>query len=273
MQKFTAFTVILTILTVVVVSEVVVNEYLPRMEEQEVIGDNSDLALPEDLDLTNTIATNVLGADLEMGDYLTDDLEGGTTIHFDDSSEKIERQLPEIEEEPLQPEAVEVDPIDSEVNDFEDSGAQTYYSPNVYLREEQVRSAGFANAYLQEEQDDGKLFKTIALSDIEGLEMLKSVVRTDQEMLAKVYVLKPGINLEVGDLYDLLKGRAAQGLNSEVNETNQFGQASFYLNDLSRENTAFLTARVGGLVYAFSYPKQYHSQIKNLIQLIEWELS
>lgn len=277
MQKFTAFTVILTVLILVVVSEVVVNEYLPALDQQVAVGDNMGLTLPDDVDLSQTIATNVLGSDLgttDYSDYLGAEPSNETvTIDFGDDK-KIDRGLEDdsfVEEEPV----LVDEPVSNATGDFEDVSvtAQASYSPNVYLREEQVRSAGFANAYLEEEKSDDLLYKTIQLNDIEGLEVLKTMVRTEQDVLAKVYVLKPGINMEVSDLYNLLKGRAAQGLNSEVNETNQFGQNSFYMNDSARPGTAFLTVRIGGLIYSFSYPKDYHSQIKNLVQLIMWELS
>jgi len=161
------------------------------------------------------------------------------------------------------------------IADFEDSDSSNKntnnYAPNVYLREEQLISAGFVNAYLEDTDFDGSLFKTINLSDIPGLELKQTLIRSEYEMLAKVYIFKPSINFEVSELYELLKARADEGLNLESNVTDEFGQNSFYMNDVSRPNVAFLTVRIGGLIYAFSYPKTYHSQIKNLIQLIEWE--
>ena len=93
-----------------------------------------------------------------------------------------------------------------------------------------------------------------------------------EEILAKVYVFKVGISSSANEVYQTLKLKSSQGLNIKLNETNEFGAASFFMNDPTRSDTAFLTVRISGLVYAFSYPKAYHSQVKNLIQLIEWEL-
>ena len=65
--------------------------------------------------------------------------------------------------------------------------------------------------------------------------------------------------------------RGAEGLDVTVNETNEFAQGSFYLNDVRRSEVAFLAVRVGSMIYGFSYPKEYHSQVKNLVTLLDLE--
>jgi len=305
MQKFTIFTILLTGLVVVVTSEIVVNEYLPQVQEGDLVTqENLELDLPDSLDLSKTIGTSVLGADAGLSNYLGSDVEPSSidepqlesiarvmedTPSSPELSEDVSPTEKELEEkrvnfvnplfasdEPEQIEQIEQPSSDNDsgLTDFEDTSTQVVkYSPNVYLREEQLRSAGFVSAYLEETANSGLLYKTIAIDDLEDVTVNEYLVRTDNELLAKVYVLKTGINLNINDIYSVIKTRASSGLNVEVNETNDFGINSFYMNDNSRPNTAFLTVRVGGLIYGFSYPKTYHSQVKNLIQLVEWELS
>ena len=98
------------------------------------------------------------------------------------------------------------------------------------------------------------------------------MVRGDDIILAKIYVFKIGYKTNVEEIYKFLKDRIFNAINMELNETNSYGYASFYMNDPKRPDTSFLTVRIGGLLYGFSYPKEYHSQIKNLIKLIEWDL-
>ena len=64
MQKFTIFTIMLTIIIIVIVSEIVVNEYLPSIDEDG-NSENYSLNLPESLDTTKGIQTNILGADFD----------------------------------------------------------------------------------------------------------------------------------------------------------------------------------------------------------------
>lgn len=251
MRKFTIFTVILTIVLVVAVLDVVSNDYLAKYEKPA-NGGNEVVNLPEDLDLGAAVQTNVLG--------------------FDMGTEEGEvADVPEVQEQVVVVEDPIVEEKSSDIADFENENFVAY-SPNVYIREEQIKSAGFVDSYLEDERADGYLFKTIYIDDLLDVEVKKSVVRTETALVAKVYVIKTGPKADTDDVYQVLRVRASEGLDSEVNATNEYGDASFYLNDLRRSSTAFLVTRIGNLIYAFSYPKEYHSQIKNLISLIAWEL-
>jgi hypothetical protein len=52
------------------------------------------------------------------------------------------------------------------------------------------------------------------------------------------------------------------------NETNQYGQNSFFMNDSSRPSTAFLTFRLRNHIFCFSYPKVSHEFYKSLTLLL-----
>lgn len=285
MKKFTIFTVILTIVVVVVLAELMAKDYLPGFSTDKNVaaeGENMKLTLPDSLDSKRSIATNVLGSDGMDFNKLGADNTVLPTV------EEVESPiaLPVLDEDGadfLDPDNF-TDPKNvttqsptqttntSGVKDFEDENSTPTVSANVYLREEQIKSAGFTGGYLEDEPLDGRLFKTIDISDLEDAEVTKTDIRTIDEILAKVYIFKIGISSSANDVYLNLKLKASQGLNVKLNETNEFGSASFFINDPVRSETAFLIVRISGLVYGFSYPKTYHSQVKNLIQLISWEL-
>lgn len=282
MRKFTVFTVILTIIIIVVVAEIVVNEYLPDVKSQE----DLTFVLPGSLDLGKSIETNVLGND-GLTNYLGADYSGdAATDTIDYAGASAVAGTPDAAwtstatDIPVVPTGVTTLPVTevlptpdtSGLKDFEDTN---FVAPaaSVYLREDHIKSAGFVGAYLESEQSDGQLFKSIFIDDLYDVEVNKTLIRTTDQLLAKVYVFKMGIAADINEVYNLLKLRASEGNTTEVNDTNEFGLSSFYMNDSMRTGTAFLTVRIGGLIYAFSYPKDYHSQIKNLIQLLTWELS
>ena len=284
MRKFTIFTILLTIIVVVVFGEIIVNEYLPNlMSDESRAGDGEELklTLPTSLDVKKSITTNVLG------NYLGADVknsDGGS----DDKVGAVDGLTFKNPEDPNVPPAGDFLPVDDtiDVPDFIDVGGEPIVEPekdfedesfistanNVYLRDEQIKSAGFVGGYLEKEPFDGRLFKTILIDDLTDVAIEKTVIRSETALLAKVYVFKVGLNANVNEVYELLKLRASQGLDIKINETNEYGLASFYINDPTRSDTAFLTVRISGLIYSFSYPKPYHSQIKNLIKLIEWEM-
>lgn len=305
MKKFTVFTLILTIIVVIVASEVSVNNYLPNFGGED---ESFALDLPESLDLSKSISTNVFGGDLELGAEPSavdvDTISAGDPVATGESTTVLAEPIDinfgtvgkdAIEAETVLPNGSTTIPIQKEssgtaaivksvtanstpkavsssgVADFEDASYVTV-STNVYLREDMLKSAGFVNAYVEPEESDGKLYKTIAIGDLFDVEVEKSVIRTKDALLAKVYIFKMGLNADVNEVYQLLKMRANDAPSSDMNETNEFGSGSFYMNDSSRSATAFLTARIGSVIYSFSYPKDYHSQVKNLIMLLEWEL-
>lgn len=235
MRKFTIFTVILTVIIIVVVAEVFVNDYLPGLVRTKTpVEDDLELTLPEGL------SANILGADVDYS------------------------KIPDLEV----PEELALLPV--EATDFEDeSFAATV--PSVLIREDQIRSAGFPNAILESEPNDGFLYKTIYVNDLYDVEISKYAVKTHDSLLGKIYTFSVGAFSDTYQVYEVLKSRAAEGLDIVVNENNEFGQGSFYMNDSRRSNVAFLTVRIGSLIYGFSYPKEYHAQIKNIVTLLDLE--
>lgn len=346
MQKFTVFTVILSVVIVVVVADLMVNNYLPGLKEAS-ISDiaSSTLPLPKNIDVSKAMETNVVGSDQIATDNtdsanvsdpesynLGFDLNNSTgTATVSDNAEntdsidnltlsettndiensgglvsRVPKAQPDtgttvINSGTTQPvnsiAADESDPVlKGLISDNTDQAATTDSSPataanttstspatdfesnnfvasskSVLLRDEQIVSAGFVDASLVEEKYDGSLYKTIFTDDLYDVTVDKMVVKTKDAMLAKIYMIKIGPNSSLDEVYQVLKVRAAEGLNAEVNETNDFGDGSFYMNDSQRSTTAFLTVKIGSMIYGFSYPKEYHAQIKNLIQLLMWE--
>ncbi len=281
MRKFTAFTLLLTVIVVVVLAEFFINDYLPELKNKT--SDKLELSLPNELDLNKSLQSNVLGADVDyskINDITNSDsiplptedlynieipLNGdSTTLPLDPTDTALSELLPI-------PNTISENSENTDtVTDFEDDNF-TSFSQNVFIREDQIKSAGFTGAYLEDEPYDGYLYKTIYIDDLKDLEVSKTAIRTSDSLLAKVYVFQVGGLTSVSEIYEVLKMRASEGLDIEINETNDFGSASFYMNDSRRSDTAFLTVKIGSLLYGFSYPKEYHAQIKNLITLLDLE--
>jgi hypothetical protein len=257
MQKFSIFTVILASVLVVVVAEFAINGY-----NSGAIGDEGALTfnLPDSLDISQAITTDVLGADGSGAADATIDEFG-----FVDSP----REETPIEESP----DVVYDeiPFSSGLADFEDTNFVAPSIDSTYLRDDQVQSAGFSGAKIQKDDSGGPLFKTIYIEDLQDVKVEKWSVANDTTIFAKVYVLSFAGSSGIEEVYKVLKIRSSQGLNAEINETNDYADGSFYMNDSQRQNTAFVVTKIGPVIYAFSYPKEYHQQIKNLITLLDLE--
>mgnify|MGYP001584169971 CR=1 FL=1 len=293
MKKFTIFTVLLTVVVVVMVAETVVNRYLPTFDSGE---ENLSLSLPEDLDLSKITETNVLGnnqssldLNVESGgaNKLGADLEEETSVVAENpviedpenvlrndpdgaSSDELDVVDPEKATLPA-PQASDLDVPDFENSDFVASPSGTA-TPNVFISQDQVKAAGFASeAYLADEEFDGFLFKSIQVGDLFDVSVQETLIRSKDALFAKVYVFKMGPSSKASDVYKVLKTRGGEVKGGNINETNDFGAGSFYFNDTDRTSTAFLVVRINNYIYAFSYPKNFQPQIKNLLKLIMWE--
>jgi len=267
MQKFTIFSVILSVIVVVVVLQIVADDYLGNENLANPL-DSKELTyvLPENLQanvLGKTISTTVAE---EASSFETPELTDSKIIYSSDTTSETVNTDSKTESAINDADLLQMETTGS---DFEDLGFVSS-TPNVYIREEQVKSAGFANSGIKEEEYNGYYFKTIYVDNIPGLTVKRYAIEDSVRLYAKIYVLT-GENLKMSDLYKSLQARCSNGLNSEINSTNQYGLASFYMNDTSRADVAFLTVRFTGVIYGFSYPKEYHVQVKNLIKLISLE--
>ncbi|PIZ75115.1 hypothetical protein COY05_05150 [Candidatus Peregrinibacteria bacterium CG_4_10_14_0_2_um_filter_38_24] len=279
MRKFTVFTVILTLVVVVVAAQVVANQYWPNLDLASITGtDSATNPLPNSLNLSanvlgadgqpvNPVETSGLGLDAstlpptEFGDGL--DVPSG-------ASDINGLEVPGLDDSTNQSNSSPQAPISGTADDFESNT----YKPavlSIYLNQDQLKSAGFTNTTIDTEDFDGFLYKTIYLQDLEDLKIFKNVIKSVDSMIAKIYIIDVGPMNSPKTVYDTLKTRGSEGLDIEVNETGEFGDGSFYMNDSRRQNVAFLTVRFGSLIYGFSYPKEYHPQVKNLVKLLDME--
>lgn len=270
MKKFTIFSVILAVVVIAMAGQVVVEDYLP------IFSDSAELS---GADVLNFKLGDDYGTEIAAVDNTV------TEVFVDEPVDNFQPILTNETQTEYIPNVITEDPILN--NDIIDISFSSGFDPagktdfedinyvastvNVFLREEQVRAAGFARAYVTDEAHNGFLYKNIFIDDIKDSGLRKFTVQDDSLLYAKVYSFSPGAGLTTDKLYTELLARAKKASNNNINETNQFAKASFYMNDTSRINTAFLTVKFDNNIYGFSYPKEYHNQIVNLIKLIDLE--
>lgn len=263
MRKFTVFTVILTVIVVVISVEMISEDYLPKIRKKTDVAEQT-APLPDSLDLSKVGQTNILGNEIDYDSFLPEEelVEESVTLNG-------EAEVEEVEEDPILRPTPPVEAV-AESEDFEDENFVDY-STNVYLREDMVKSSGFVNGFVEEELHNGLLYKSVYVDDLADTTLTKYAIKDPAEVFAKAYVFNVGPLSNVNDIYEVLKVRSSEGLNVEINEVSGFGNAAFFMNDARRQNVAFLTVKFDNVIYGFSYPKNYHQQIKNLITLIDLE--
>ena len=303
MQKFTVFTVILTILVVVVSAETFVNKYLPSLTKADISSPAStdQLTLPKELDLENTVAdetkilsgtdsdssmsnTELLGVEaitpsavtpstIEEPSILqsTNTPNSQTESNTQHSQSSLDTQSTIYNQSTIYDQSALDSQAFSNAGTFDIegfSGGIADVPTGAALNNITISNSGFINANVTKESYDNMLYKTINTADLIGIKVDKYVISDDVNTFAKVYVMSFDGSTILDDTYNVVKLRASQLSDVQINETNEFGLGSFYMNDVRRSGVAFLTVKIGDKIYGFTYPKEYHPQIKNLISLL-----
>lgn len=230
MSRFTFFTILFSLIVIVIVGQLVLRDALfPQEYQTDVVsttvgsGDGSDIIVDE-------------GETKEIVPYISDE------------------SLPEefIIDEP--PEPIPISTPTSVVK------AQNILDMRL------LQQVGFAE--VGQKIFLGKIFDLFDISR----QSFSSVV--SYEMKEKAGVIGVATEIEMKDeisaqeLYKLIQNKSKVYIDLLVNETNQFGDRSFYINHRKKVDEAFLAVRMKNRIYAFAYLKDYHPRIKTLINLL-----
>ncbi len=141
--------------------------------------------------------------------------------------------------------------------------------PEAKLTGEDFSVAGFENPVLKDAVFDGNIFSFLTFSDQSEAFVYQWNFFDGETFVGSVYEVE--YNSETGGFqgYLTLRDRASQLLDlGDVNESNTYGDASFYFNHKAKTKTVHLVLRKGGTIYAFQYAYSNHDKMKNLFELI-----
>lgn len=140
---------------------------------------------------------------------------------------------------------------------------------------ELLTKVGYSNFVIRPKPYSGMIFDQFDLSGLSGIKGLeKQIIENtdgnDQEIL-RIYEFNQETQDTNNQYYDYLRNKFKGELGLTVNESNQFGLASFYINFSPPKENAFLVVKTRLNVYALSYPKvdkdgkSYFELIKKLL--------
>ena len=202
MNKFTLFTLFLSSIIVVIVAEIMVNEYLRTPYSLEA-------------------AANIFQAQQTVQNAGTGTTQAATTV----SSGSLSSDL--------------------------------------------LKKAGFQNYTLQPTPYAGKLLDRIAFPDLNFIPTFESHLMKNQlARVASFYEFDPGSLQSAKEVYDLIKQKCSGEIGVILNETNSFGEASFYVNYFEFPEKVFLVFRKGTKVFSFTYNKELHAPVAVLVGLL-----
>lgn len=127
------------------------------------------------------------------------------------------------------------------------------------VNSEALTMAGLKNFVVKPQPFNGKLFDQFDLSMLSYLNIIDKnvIVAVDgnEKSVLRIYEFELPEKSQNQEVYDFLRAKLKDELEVKVNETNQFGLSSFFINFNEPKDDAFLVVKTRTNVYALSYPK------------------
>lgn len=251
MGKTNLLSLFAIVIAVVVAAELLVNDYtsFPELEEKMEASE------------ANTDAQgNVLGAD--DVNFSNEGDAGGNLIEFngDNLAPRATSDLQTTISQSLN--------LADDVTVNEGTG-QVIESNVPTISFSVVDQVGFNNVVLQRVPFNGIMFQKVDMRDFQSVPIIQqNLLQNNRDRVAEFYELHAESQLLANEIYLLIKEKAAGTIEAGINETNEYGNGSFFINYADRSETAFLVVKVRESVYAFVYKKELHPFVKSLIQLL-----
>lgn len=133
---------------------------------------------------------------------------------------------------------------------------------------EKINEAGFKDNNLELLDFDGIIFNDFNMAEYNDDDHILYILLSGEEESAKITELFFP-SLEISDeVYASLKAKMEQSGYFDINETNQYGDNSYFANHDTEKNSVFLVVKIRERLYTLHYPAKNHNKIKNLINLL-----
>lgn len=130
---------------------------------------------------------------------------------------------------------------------------------------EKIINAGFKDNTLDILNFDGIVFNDFNMAEYNDDDHILYILLFGEEESAKITELFfPSLEIS-NEVYASLKTKMEQSGYFDVNETNQYGNNSYFANHDTDKNSVFLVVKMQERLYTLHYPAKNHNKIKNLI--------
>lgn len=119
----------------------------------------------------------------------------------------------------------------------------------------------------------GKVFQLLDISEVSLESAIQGNLKNGEALEGVIYELEALDEVMAAEIYQLIKQKTIIYNEISVNETNKYGDGSFYINHVQKPNEVFLTIRIKNKIYAFAYSRPSHESIVKLISLLTFVTS
>ncbi len=217
---------------------------------------------------TVILAVSVITVTVDLGlrDYFSKNSEASVFGADEEWQEPVEEPQPEF-----QPEEVVIAPDPAPPASIPEP-VFVPPPPASSITQTKIAEAGFTGP-LTEKHFNGRVFQLLDITKnpvdaISFYEVMQdSTLEAGVPVVSVVEIVLPD-EIRALQLYVLLQNKTKPYIDLTLNETNAYGDRSFYINHAKKLDEAFLTVKIQNRIYAFAYVKLYHPQVKKLIELL-----
>lgn len=259
MQKSTLFIVLLAILVIFSVMDILVKKPF----SQNLSADITSNVAPEDASIdseSNSASENLEEKSDSAEDFGEDSEDAQNFSNSSAASSNIDspRNAPSLSSE-----------MSAEIPDVSSFLQKRTFALQQITIDDLIKS-GFQNMKFEQASFDQMLFQLLDLGTYPNLSTLRLHLSDGKNVFGILHEFEFEDSSKAALLYaDLKQKIGAFAPNVTSNETNQYGDNSYYMNDKNRSGTAFPVFRIKNHLFGFSYPKASHEFFKSLIRVLE----
>lgn len=231
MQKLTIFTIVFTVIVLVIVAEIVVNDYL-----------------------YSNFSANGYAQINEQSSIVNPDFVQTSVIDLDDITREVQEDFNETE--------INGEQILPTLTNTKKA------QPSFQVNYSKLKSAGFDSFRINVLSFKSQIFSYLDLRDTITPEASMLEIVTDPLSRATIYEFQFEDKDDAASFYSLLLSKGDNALGAEANETNKYGDSSFYINPDEKNEQVYLIVRVNSGIYCFRYNSEEHTNIINLINIL-----
>lgn len=140
--------------------------------------------------------------------------------------------------------------------------------PSSVKLETLVRSLDITRLQLESKPAPDRLFDSFQISKEQALKNVYAILKSDGSTIASIEEITTDDVKKTKQIFEEIKAVANSIPSFNINQTDQFGTNSFYINPDEEIESAFLVAYEGTVIYAVAYQKTYHEQFKDWFELL-----
>lgn len=141
-------------------------------------------------------------------------------------------------------------------------------SPFATIDKNKLTEAGFSNPELNLSPFGGIIFESIDIKEYVDDEHISYRVTDEDEFAGTINELMFPSQEIASEVYASVKQKITDNADFVINETNQYGDMSFFSNNTEQKNSVFLVVKLYDRLYTLHYPAKNHNKMKNLINLL-----